>query len=326
MSSYMLPITLLTTLAISPALTLPHHHQIRDDTSKPKTGMPDWQIALIGIGCILAITSIGLLGGICQGIFCTSRRKPDSAPPPSDATTQALDFGCRGDGESDQSTLVSEHSRTQMTTTGGKKMDAQGSRYSWQDDKGVTTEVYMDGAVPGAGPAMTQQHAGAKYGAGSPGTPEGPIFMISDEQDDEDYQREMARATAQQQNAGYFQPPMAATHGAGPHTPGRQSPSPLSPAWGRPSTESSAGRYFDDVEHQQEVSGGVSKNGYARAATKDEGSGPQRGKFEPWLPTVDLTLEDEPLDVDEPEKKHDAANEPVKNAPAEGKWHPTQFL
>lgn len=280
-------------LAITPVASLPHnhnthhHHQVRD-TAKTKTSMPDWQIALLGIGCILAVTSLGLIGGACQGIFCTSRKKKlnddddtagAAAPSTHQQQQQGLDFGCRGyeasDGASDQSTLAA-------------------SRFSWQDEKGVTTEVYMDGAVPGAGPPPPQ-----------------PIFMISDEQDDEEYQREQMAAAAahMQQQAGYFQPPMAASHGVvGASAPPR---SPLSPAWGRspsPLLESSFGGG---------VGGGTPASGGGLARQNGcERNGAAREETEHWMADVDL--EDEPLRGGE---KAAAAN-----AQAEGKWHPTQFL
>lgn len=323
--------------------------------------MPSWEIPVICISLFLVFMSVGLLGGACEYIFCTRRKRT--------AVHDDLDFGCRGTPSgspqlgSDQSTLVGDRPPAAAAAHDDDakvREEEELGRYSWRDDKGVTTEVYMDGKIPGAGPlcvtprktvsraqngryeaipSMSEQPWGQKPSSSSstvqerhrgidqsntvvsPISPEEAQFAVHDEQDDLEYQLEQAQMAGHQQHpgglVGYYgtcaaeeeeQEPMGARsmpwqddqHGV------------LSPVRRE--------NYRDDL-------GGNKYEGGEEHGQSAEGE-----EFKPWLPTVDLTIDDEPLheitirdyDAETQEEQESTAQRPS----VEGMWktHPTQFL
>lgn len=354
-------------LAISPASCFPpqpdhlqdtrsvHHHPAR--ASLRKRDMPDWEIPVILGALFVTFMSFGLIGGALEYILCTRRKRAAVHRDGSD-----VDFvRCAGSGSpaigSDQATLVGGG---EGPAGGGGKLDEELGRYSWQDDAGITTEVYMDGKVPGAGPPRTprremarvehggyhassghralQEHRGGNDGfrgaAGvvSPLSPEEPQFVIHDEQDDDEYREEMANhpgrlvgyyggaASSNDSSSTVVSPAEPEPTGGRRGSPWQEADSMLSPAASRAghSNETYGGFRFDRES--------------SRAALHDdeldEGArGGETARFEPWLPTVDLTIDDEPLDeialVD-----HDTEGESMTRPSGEVMWrtHPTQFL
>lgn len=315
--------------------------------------MPSWQIPVICICLFLVFMSIGLIGGVCEYMLCTRRNRAavhDAAD---------LDFGCRGTPSgspqigSDQSTLIGD----KLSHETRVKEEEELGRYSWQDDKGITTEVYMDGKIPGAGPCATprktvsraqngryeavpstsdptkppavQRYRGNQFMVAgdvvSPISPEEAKFAVHDEQDDLEYQKEMAGQPGGL--VGYYG---AYATTLGPATsPATEEEEPMgarSMPWQDHGMLSPVRRENYRGDSYEGVHGGEG----CEAARYDEAEGKHgqsMAEFKPWLPTVDLTIDDEPLH-EITLRDREAESGSRERPSVEGMWktHPTQFL
>lgn len=204
-------------------------HEIRDPAVKTNT--PTWKVVVLCISGFIAFMSIGLIGGACEYILCAKRKRaPDYDPTRVDFDSRNIP-GTPPQIGSDQATLIGNRSISDERTG----TDEKHGRYSWRDERGITTEVYMDGAIPGAGPegqlcqprdvpstnrgfeatthvSSSSEHpvygheTPQRWGGGpvSPLSPEEPQFVVHDEQDDHDYQQEMSAHPGRL--VGYYDP------------------------------------------------------------------------------------------------------------------------
>lgn len=212
-------------------------YEVRNSTVKNST--PTWKIVLLSISGFLAFASIGLIGGACEYVLCGRRKRA------SDYSPINVDPDCRSIPESsppkdsDEAMSIRDPFANYEKTQRDEKQD----RYSWRDDKGITTEVYMDGAIPGAGPermlcqsvdgirmdrgfetksnvpgsaksAVQEHETSHGWGGGtvSPMSPEEPQFVVHDEQDDFEYYQEMSAHPGQL--VGYYGPATAMPNGS----------------------------------------------------------------------------------------------------------------
>lgn len=219
---------LLLGLTLTPASCLPHSDHHRDARSvhsaraAPAFKMPGWEIVVIILGLVVGLILVGMLGGACETLICMHFKRPVRADPGENA--EGLDFGCQGQpggmpeikviameekGAGDKMSNRSVDSglgRSNSSNSGISSNSGGSSRYSWQDDKGVTTEMYLDGSLPDARPGATahdtmgtiQYHGyqvqdamrgyqGVHYQDPAVGLASNPPFVLHNEEDDSDY-------------------------------------------------------------------------------------------------------------------------------------------
>ncbi|KAF3763963.1 hypothetical protein M406DRAFT_332401 [Cryphonectria parasitica EP155] len=228
------PVTALVLgLLTTPSLCLPkpelqqneRQHDIRDSSGGISTasGLSNWEIVVISLSIMVGVLVLCCLGGACEALLCNKRSRVHAS---ADATPNELDFGCRGSADSTP-TLRGDDDKDEEKCLDFNAWKghadktnaiADQDRFSWQDEQGITTEVFQDGSLPGAGQprrgqhmanvngyqssanmAMRGQMSGQEHhlearspGARGPGLLNSPQFLIGDEQDEEDYEREVA--------------------------------------------------------------------------------------------------------------------------------------
>lgn len=212
---------------LSPASCLPHpdHYDSRSLHSPRAAApfkLPGWEIAVIIFGLILGLILFGVIGGACETLICLSFKRPIRKE--AEPTPEGLEFGCQGpprtmpeirvivDKETgDQASAhraESSHSRSTSnssavtSSSGISSTSTNTSRYSWQDEKGITTELYIDGALPDAGQETVSQiqyqgyqvqgamrgYEGVHYQDPAVGLASNPPFVLHNEEDDSDYE------------------------------------------------------------------------------------------------------------------------------------------
>lgn len=213
----------------SPASCLPQPNHLHDTRSlhspraAPPFKLPGWEIAVIILGLILGLILFGVIGGACETLICLSFKRPvrdDAEPNP-----EGLEFGCQGppprtmpeirvivDKETGDQALAhhqaSSHSRSTSSSSGVTNSSGissnstNTSRYSWQDEKGFTTEGNIDVALPDAGQETVSQiqyqgyqvqgamrgYEGVHYQDPAVGLASNPPFVLHNEEDDSDYE------------------------------------------------------------------------------------------------------------------------------------------
>lgn len=282
-----LPFTALTLL--SPATCLPHPEHPHDPRSvhfsraAAPFKLPGWEIVVIILGLILGLILIGVIGGACETLICLSFKRPvrdDAEPNP-----ESLDFGCQGEPRAmpqirvivdketgDQASAhVTESSLGRSASSGsGISSDSTitggSSRYSWQDEKGITTEVYLDGTLPDArsAPETVSQiqyqgyqvqgamrgYEGVHYQDPAHGLASNPPFVLHNEEDDSDYEDVVSSPCEEAQtHPGLATSAMSTDDVVSPLTPvAQERPWPHHAV----STEQ-AHRYFADVDPDRYV-------------------------------------------------------------------------
>lgn len=186
-------------------------------------------MALIVLGLIAGLILFGVIGGACETLICLHFKRP-VRPDPA-ANPDGLDFGCQGrpggmpeikvikDTDAGDTMFVhnvenglgrSCTSSSGVSSNSGVSNSSSGStRYSWQDEKGVTTEMFLDGTLPDAGPGTMAHGAapvssiqyqgyqvqgamrgyeGVHYQGPAAGLASNPPFVLHNEEDDSDYE------------------------------------------------------------------------------------------------------------------------------------------
>lgn len=180
--------------------------------------MANLKVIVIFVCVFIGVLLLCCLGGAFETLLCT-KRSPH--PHNHEATPSEADCGSSQRSTGTSPTLrgdTEEQKEEKCLSFDAWKASNDKARYSWQDEQGVTAEVFQDGSLPGAGQprgvlrvvnadgyqpneAMTghgaqpgQEHWGVRSPARGPGIIYSPQFMIGDEQDEEEYEREMARS------------------------------------------------------------------------------------------------------------------------------------
>lgn len=112
-----------------------------------------WELSVYSGSMFLLLMAFGLIGGALEYLLCTRRRR---AATHTDGSRVGFGFSGTPVGSPNIGS-PQERPRTAKSVSTGRpasrgRVDEKLGRYSWRDDTGITTEVYMDGKVPGAGP------------------------------------------------------------------------------------------------------------------------------------------------------------------------------
>lgn len=198
--------------------------------------MPGWEIGVVILCLVSGLILFGVIGGACETLICMHFKRPVRAEP--GANPDGLDFGCQGDrggmpeikitGDDSTGEKISVHhvesslGRSASSSSGGSSNSGGSSRYSWQDEKGVTTEMYLDGTFPDAGPGTTvhgsvpriqcqgyqvqdamRGYQGVHYQSPATGLASNPPFVIHNEEDDSDYEDEQVDASPSEHTSSH---------------------------------------------------------------------------------------------------------------------------
>lgn len=285
--------SLLVACALSPASCLPHSdhppdaRSIHSARAAAPFKLPGWEIVVIIAGLILGLILFGVIGGACETLVCLYFKRPvRDDPVPSQ---EGLDFGCQGEPSGmpeirvvveketgDQASAFHAESslgRSGSTISGGSSHSNCSSsfggtnRYSWQDEKGVTTEMYIDGTLPDAGPRTTAEstvshiqyqgyqvqsamrgYEGVHYQGPGAGLASNPPFVLHNEEDDSDYEDDVACPSPQSENPTDFAVAVSTDEVVSPLTPEAQTAN-----WPHQAVSTDqAARYFADVDLENE--------------------------------------------------------------------------
>lgn len=237
---------------------------------------------MIIFGLIFGLILVGVIGGACETLICLSFKRPvrdDAEPDPED-----LDFGCQGEPRAmpeirvivdkqtgDQASAQHVEGILGRSTSSGSGVSSNSSssgklsRYSWQDEKGITTEVYLDGTTPDARPApetvsqiqyqgyqvqgAMRGYEGVHYQDPAIGLASNPPFVLHNEEDDSDYEDVVSSPCDESRARPGLATAMSTDDVVSPLTPVAQDrPWPHHAV----STEQ-ADRYFADVEPERYV-------------------------------------------------------------------------
>lgn len=281
-----LPLIALTLL--SPVSCLPHPDHPHDPRSvhfsraAAPFKLPGWEIVVIIFGLIFGLVLVGVIGGACETLICLSFKRPvrdDAEPSP-----EGLDFGCQGEPRAipeirvivnketgDQASAhLTESSLGRSTpsvsgVSSNSTSSGGSSRYSWQDEKGVTTEAYLDGSLFDARPApetvgqiqyqgyqvqgAMRGYEGVHYQDPAIGLASNPPFVLHNEEDDSDYEDVVTSPCDESETRSGFATAMSTDDVVSPLTPVAQD----RPWPHRAVSIEQSDRYFADVDPERYV-------------------------------------------------------------------------
>ncbi|KAJ4388068.1 hypothetical protein N0V93_008673 [Gnomoniopsis smithogilvyi] len=225
--------------------------------------LPGWEIVAIIIGLVIGLILFGVIGGACETLICLYFKRP--VRDDLELNQEDLDFGCQGQpsripeirviieketgdqasafpvegslGRSGSSSSGASSNSSSTSSSGGT------SRYSWQDEKGVTTEMFVDGTLPDAGPRTTaaqgtvsnvqyqgyqvqsamRGYEGVHYQDPGAGLASNPPFVLHNEEDDTDYEDDVAVSSPESPTHPGFAVALSTDHVISPLTPEAQS-------------------------------------------------------------------------------------------------------
>lgn len=298
-SIFRLAFSLTASTLLSPAYGLPHPEGPHDPRSVHLSRaaapfkLPGWEIVVIIFGLIFGLILVGVIGGACETLICLSFKRP--VRDDSEASPEGLDFGCQGESRAmpeirvivnketgDQASAHLTESSLGRSTSNGSGVSSNTSssggsgRYSWQDEKGITTEAYLDGTLPDARPApesvsqiqyqgyqvqgAMRGYQGVHHQDPAVGLASNPPFVLHNEEDDSDYEDVVSSPCDESQARPGFATAMSTDDVVSPLTPVAQDrPWPHHAV----STEQ-ADRYFADVDAERYAIGEYSHDAYDR--------------------------------------------------------------
>lgn len=293
--------------------------------------------------------SVGLLGGACEYLLCTRRKR---ASLHRDGSNVDVNYSMIPESTShtdlDEVSLAGEKAGYEQRSMSHEEL----GRYSWQTTSRAVPDIYVEGNSMAVPPPQIPPKAltrlepkvhetkrrdsdpsthgvrdpskrANKFWAPdvvSPPALSEPQFLVHDEQDDREYQEELRSHPGTL--VGRYEPtllPSTASSGGMPES-SREGYMPLQERSLLSASRVSSDDVYGEVGRHEES---------YRAAHDDfdEGRTPVHVEFEPWLPTVDTTDDDQPLQeitlVD-----HGAEEKTTGTPTTEKMWrtHPTQFL